>query len=124
MNTQQQPSLVDHRSFEMKKPEPTSDTSKKTSRAVELQRLLQYKLKFNVVEELIDLYRTDMEMKPSDKRQILSDLMKYLYPQLKAMEIDTRDGEKINVNIVFPDSTKTSTPHSAVLATAEEKVVA
>lgn len=90
--------------FEMKKPEPSSDFNKKTSRAVELQRLLQYKLKFNVVEELIDLYRNDDDMKPSDKRQILADLMKYLYPQLKAMEIDTRDGEKINVNIVFPST--------------------
>ena len=89
--------------FTMSKPAPSSDMNKKTSRAVELQRLLQYKLKFNVVEELIDLYRCG-ELKPSDQRQVLADLMKYLYPQLKAMEIDTRDGEKINVNIVFPDS--------------------
>ena len=89
--------------FEMKKPTPSSDLNKKTSRAVELQRLLQYKLKFNVVEELIDLYRCG-DLKPSDQRQILADLMKYLYPQLKAMELDTRDGEKINVNIVFPKS--------------------
>jgi hypothetical protein len=85
--------------------EPTSNMNKKTSRAVELQRMLQYKLKFDVVGELIDLYR-DPDTKPSDKRQILTDLMRYLYPQLKAMEIDTRDGEKICVNIVFPDDNK------------------
>jgi|WetSurMetagenome_2_1015567.scaffolds.fasta_scaffold971611_2 hypothetical protein len=98
---------IDSKEFVMGKPSPVSDTNKKTSRAVELQRLLQYKLKFNVVEELIELYRSG-DIKGSDQRQILSDLMKYLYPQLKAMEIDTRDGEKINVNIVFPDSTKSS----------------
>ena len=85
--------------------EPTSNTSKKTSKAAELQRLLEYKLKFNVVEELIDLYRCG-ELKPADQRQVLSDLMRYLYPHLKAMEIDTRDGEKINVNIVFPGGEK------------------
>ena len=85
--------------------EASSNTSKKTSRAIELQRMLQYKLKFDVVGELVDLYR-DPDTKPSDKRQILTDLMRYLYPQLKAMEIDTRDGEKICVNIVFPDDKK------------------
>lgn len=84
---------------------PVADTSKKTSRALELQRMLQYKLKFDVVGELIDLYRNG-DLKESDKRQLLSDLMRYLYPQLKSMEVDTRDGEKINVNIVFPDSIK------------------
>ena len=91
--------------FEMTPLKPTSDINKKTSRAIELQRLLQYKLKFNVVEELIELYRSG-ELKSSDQRQVLSDLMRYLYPQLKAMEIDTRDGEKINVNIVFPGGEK------------------
>ena len=84
---------------------PSSNLSKKTSRAVELQRQLQYKLQFNVVDELIDLYR-DPETKPADRRQILTDLMRYLYPQLKAIETDTREGEKINVNIVFPESKK------------------
>ena len=91
--------------FTMSVPEPTNNVSKKTSRAAELERLLQYKLKFNVVEELIDLYRGG-DLKPADQRQILADLMRYLYPQLKAMEIDTRDGEKINVNIVFPGGEK------------------
>lgn len=85
--------------------EPTSKVDKKTSKAAELERLLQYKLKFNVVEELVDLYRSG-ELKPADQRQMLSDLMRYMYPQLKAMEIDTRDGEKINVNIVFPGGEK------------------
>lgn len=85
--------------------EATSKMDKKSSKAAELQRLLEYKLKFNVIEELIELYRSG-ELKPADQRQMLSDLMRYMYPQLKAMEIDTRDGEKINVNIVFPGGEK------------------
>jgi len=89
---------------EMKPLTPSSNLDKKTSRAIELQRQLQYKLKFNVVDELIDLYR-DPDTKASDRRAILTDLMRYLYPQLKAMEIDQREGEKINVNIMFPDNT-------------------
>ena len=93
-------------SLEMNPLKPTNNVSKKTSRAVQLQRMLQYKLKFDVVDELIDLYR-DPDTKAGDKRQILSDLMRYLYPQLKAMEIDTREGEKINVNIVFPKNLTT-----------------
>ena len=84
---------------------PTNNLDKKTSRAMELQRQLQYKLNFNVVDELISLYN-DSSTKNSDRRAILTDLMRYLYPQLKAMEIDQRDGEKINVNITFPKDCK------------------
>ena len=86
---------------------PSANVNKKTSRAAELQRLLEYKLKFNVVEELIGLYPT---LKPGDQRQVLADLMRYLYPQLKAMEIDNRDGEKICINVTFPDSVKPTKP--------------
>lgn len=96
---------TDNKDMVFKPLEPTSKVDKKTSKAAELQRLLEYKLKFSVVEELIDLYRSG-ELKPADQRQVLADLMRYLYPQLKAMEIDTRDGEKINVNIVFPGGEK------------------
>lgn len=88
------------------KPLPATDKlDKKTSRAIELQRTLQYKLKFNVVEELIDLYN-DPSTKTPDRIRIALELMRYLYPQLKAMEIDQRDGEKICVNITFPDDKK------------------
>lgn len=91
---------------EVFKPLPATDKmDKKTSRAVELQRTLQYKLKFNVVDELIDLYN-DSSTKTPDKIRIALELMRYLYPQLKAMEIDQREGEKICVNITFPDDQK------------------
>lgn len=85
--------------FEMSKPAPSRNTDKKTSRAMELQRLLEYKLKFNVVEELIQLYP---DLKASDKATTLIKLMSFLYPQLKAVEVDTREGEQIKVNIIFP----------------------
>lgn len=91
---------------------PTNNLDKKTSRVLELQRLLEYRFKFDVVEELINLY-SDEETKNSDKRQILETLMKYQYPQLKAIELDSRDGEKICVNIVFPDDTSKSVRVSA-----------
>jgi len=91
---------------------PTNNLDKKTSRVLELQRLLEYRFKFDVVEELINLY-FDKETKNSDKRQILETLMKYQYPQLKAIELDSREGEKISVNIVFPDDTSKSVRISA-----------
>lgn len=105
---------------EMKPLTPSSNLDKKTSRAIELQRQLQYKLKFNVVDELIDLYR-DPDTKSSDRRAILTDLMRYLYPQLKAMEIDQREGEKINVNIMFPDDTTKKVDVDKTIADATNK---
>ena len=96
---------VDSRFDGMKPLQPTDNLDKKTSRVYELQRLLQYRFKFDVVEELLKLY-ADPDTKNSDRRQILEALMSRLYPQLKAMEIDTRDGEKICVNIVFPEDKK------------------
>jgi hypothetical protein len=92
--------LFDDPDMEFKPRGSTTNTGRK-SKAVELQRMLKYKLKFDVVEELIDLYQNNKTTN-SDKRQILTDLMRYLYPQLKAMEIDTKQGEQIKVNIVFP----------------------
>lgn len=96
----------------------TTNLDKRTSRVMELQRQLQYKLKFDVVDELINLYR-DPDTKSSDKRQILETLMRYLFPQLKAMEIDGREGEKICVNITFPDDTVKSV-NVTNTSTAEE----
>lgn len=93
--------------FEMKPLEPSSNLNKKTSKAIELQRLLQYKLKFSVVEEIIKLYRSK-DLKDADRVRIALELMRYQYPQLKAMEIDNREGEKINVNIVFPEQAQKS----------------
>lgn len=90
---------------DMKPLNPSSNLSKKTSRAMELQRTLKYKLKFDILDELIKLYR-DGELRDNDRIRILTELMRYQYPQLKAMELDTRDGEKINVNIVFPNDRK------------------
>jgi hypothetical protein len=104
----------------MKPLNETTNVDKRTSRVLELQRQLQYKLKFDVVDELINLYR-DEDTKSSDKRQILETLMRYLFPQLKAMEIDGREGEKICVNITFPDDSKKSVKVDS-LTTAEDLV--
>jgi len=82
----------------------TSNMDKRTSRVIELQRQLQYKLKFNIVDELIDLYRCG-STKPADRIRILLELLRYQFPQLKAIEVDQREGEKIHVNITFPDDT-------------------
>ena len=103
---------------DMKPLNPTSNLNKKTSRAMELQRILRYKLKFDIMDELISLYR-DGEIKDTDRIRILTELMRYQYPQLKAIELDSREGEKINVNIVFPADKKVLTPEEMELKKAE-----
>lgn len=93
--------ILENNYDEMKPLSPSSNLSKKTSRAMELSRTLKYKLRFDIIDELIKLYRCG-ELKDADRIRILTELMRYQYPQLKAMELDTREGERINVNIVFP----------------------
>ena len=97
--------MTDTKSDGMKPLAATNNLDKKTSRVIELQRKLQYQLKFDVVEELVALYR-DSDTKPADKRAILCELLRYQFPQLKAIEIDQREGEKICVNITFPDDSR------------------
>lgn len=63
----------------------------------------QYKLKFNIVDEPIDLYRCG-STKPADRIRILR-TSSLSVSQLKAIEVDQREGEKIHVNITFPDDT-------------------
>ncbi|KYC52211.1 MAG: hypothetical protein AMQ22_00938 [Candidatus Methanofastidiosum methylothiophilum] len=96
---------MDITTTEFKPVTPTTNCSR-TSKTAELHKLLKYTLRFDPLEELLALYP---KLKESDKKQVCLDLMRFLYPQIKAVELDQHMGEKVNVNIIFPEDKKTPT---------------
>lgn len=68
------------------------------NRAAELMVKLRKDLKFDPLDELIRMYRTDPDLKVSDRIKICQDLQSYMYPRLKAMELDVKAQQPVVFN--------------------------
>ncbi len=91
----------------MEKPTATTriPTGRGTTKLDDLIRRLQYEFTFDPLDELIKLYRSKMTG-PAEKMKIVTEIMSYCYPKLKAVEVKQDKGEIITVNVQLPDGTK------------------
>ena len=70
----------------------------KHGRSAELLRQLRYDLKFDPLSELIGIYR-DPDTDNKERASIAKEVMSYVFPKLKAMEIDQKKEQPVIINL-------------------------
>ena len=66
-----------------------------------LLRRLQYEFNFDPLQELVALAKSN-KTSVGEKIKISQELMGYIVPKLKNVEVNQHQGEVIRVNIMFP----------------------
>lgn len=85
------------------KPSPTSKvpSGQGFTKGDLLLRRLQYEFNFDPLEELVALAKSN-KTSVGEKIKISQELMGYIVPKLKNVEVNQHQGEVIRVNITFP----------------------
>jgi len=71
--------------------------NKPTNRAAELMIRLK-RAKFDPLEEILDVLKKDPDIKSMDKVRVCQELMGYIYPKMKAYELDMKAGQPVVFN--------------------------
>lgn len=85
------------------KPTPTTKvpTGQGYTKGDLLLRRLQYEFNFDPLQELVALAKSN-KTSVGEKIKISQELMGYIVPKLKNVEVNQHQGEVIRVNIMFP----------------------
>lgn len=88
----------------LRKPAPTGNTGsngKGKSKTDELVRALRYQYDFDVIKEVVSMYRSK-STGPNEKLKILLELMPYHFPKLKSIEQTTDGGQMLAISLQLP----------------------